>query len=71
MAQRRVSAGTPPTEADVTRDDIMRAFQSLRRPTQLRFLAYLSWEVADGRPETDPRNDDPEWQAFARRRSPG
>lgn len=73
MEQRLVPVATPSpeTEAHALNDEIMRVFQSLRRSTQLRFLAYLTWEVEDGRPETDPRNDDPEWQAFARRRASG
>lgn len=65
------STSLPAETADAEIAEILRAFERLSRPSQETFLAYLTWEVEDGRPDTDPRRDDPEWLAFNRRRSIG
>ncbi|PZR82725.1 MAG: hypothetical protein DI537_36090 [Stutzerimonas stutzeri] len=57
--------------ADAEIAQILQAFERLSRPSQEMFLAYLRWEVEDGRPETDPRRDDPAWAEFNRRRTIG
>lgn len=49
-------------------DEYARLFRELSPETKRRFVAWMEWAVSDGRPETDPRNCDPWWQEFERRR---
>lgn len=58
------------TEEELMKE-IMRVFMGLSRPMKEQFLTYLTWQVEDGRPETDPRRDDPAWAEFDRRRTIG
>lgn len=57
-----------PAPADAESDEYARLFRELSPETKRRFVAWMKWAVSDGRPETDPRNCDPWWQEFERRR---
>lgn len=53
----------------VTSEEFMRdclaTFERLNPAAQQRFLTYARWLAYDGRPETDPRQNDASWPARA------
>lgn len=57
-----------PVPANSTSEECERLFRMLSPETKRRFVAWMEWAAGDGRPETDPRNCDPWWQEFERRR---
>lgn len=72
MEQRHATA-MPPAAPEVVSDkgELRQLFELLSPDLQRRCLPVIKWMACDGRPETDPRNNDPWWAEFERRRMSG
>ncbi len=60
---------TVPNKAEAEISECMEIFRRLSPEGKKAAIAIAKWRVADGRPETDPRNDDPYWQVSPHRSS--
>lgn len=58
-----------PNKREAEISECMEIFRKLSPEGKKAAIAIAKWLLDDGRPETDPRNDDPYWQASPRRRS--